>query len=157
MKICEWGHFTGSHTTTLYLARPPFKVLTTCFSFMIIRSIIGFFQKIYPLDRVGWTVGYCGIRADVNLLSRYEVATGWCPDWLGMCRVLTTKLSDYHRKRPPTPPTFPSMKVCLGQALSQLYPSSILSSLVQSTGCSSDEIMSSIMVQQGDRLFSLRW
>ena len=37
----------------------------------------------------GWVAG-CGIRAHVNMLSRYEDTTGRCPDWLGMCRVLTT-------------------------------------------------------------------
>ena len=59
----------------------------------------------------------------------------------------TTTPPHYHRKRPPTPPTSQIMKVGVGPALT----------LVHLTGCSSVEIMSSIMVQQGDRLFSLRW
>ena len=66
----------------------------------------------------GWVAG-CGIRAHVNMLSRYEDTTGRCPDWLGMCRVLTT-LSQEAATNSPNISHHESL--CPPSSLSQLYP-----------------------------------
>ena len=93
-----------------------------------LRSILWLYQWLASFRKcnrwivlAGRVVG-CGIRAHVNMLSRYEDTTGRWSDWLGMCRVVTTLSQEANTNSPNISYQESLCRTSSIQALSRLYP-----------------------------------